>query len=487
MRLLLKDCVIEWFFIREMISKSIHPKSYLGLPSSFYKKADPTSFPSLELFSFNDNLADTFGLEKDTFLSPQGLAFLGGQEASIAMAYCGHQFGHWSGLLGDGRARLIGEVENAGLHYELHLKGAGQTPFSRRGDGRATLGSSIREYLVSEAMAALGVPTTRSLCVLLTGERIHRQQTEKGAILCRVARSHVRVGTFEYASTLGVDEVRKLADYSIERLFPDAPADGCQRYAYLLNQVIEKQAQLVAKWMSFGFIHGVMNTDNMTISSETIDYGPCAFMDEFHPQKVFSSIDRNSRYAWNNQPAMAHWNCTRFAETLLPLFGETEADQISIAEKELGQFENLFRKYFHHAMADKFGIPKNEDLESFIIASLEMMTEEGVDFTIFFRQLTALAKGKNGLDAAFNSAWLAKWKKMSLPSLVPKMAEVNPIRIPRNHQIELAIEAANAGDDSVFFRLSAALKYPFEESDGFEGFEDAPQQSEIVHATFCGT
>ncbi len=464
--------------------KGIQEKlSYRNLPNDFYAEAEKEEFPSVEMFAYNSKLADELGIED---ASP----FSGGVPG-IAMAYCGHQFGHWSGLLGDGRARLVGEAKNEkGNLFELHLKGAGATPYSRRGDGRATLGSSLREFIVSEAMSALGVPTTRALSVVLTGEKIRRQNVELGAIVCRTARSHIRVGTFEYAATLGEKEVRSLADFVIDRLYPEAPIDGIERYAFLLNETVKKQAYLVSKWMSFGFIHGVMNTDNACISGETIDYGPCAFMDTFHPAKVFSSIDRDGRYAWNRQAEMANWNLARFAESILPLLGITEAEQIKCAETTLGLFEGIFREHFNEMMAEKFGIsnePSVDPKDSFIIQSLEMMTEEEVDFTIFFRTLTQFANGDSSRRDYFQKDWLEKWEASSDASLFEKMKRANPIRIPRNHQIERVIVASNAGDKTAFENLLAAVSQPFLENEKWAEYEKAPDDGEVVQATFCGT
>lgn len=439
-----------------------------------------TAFQNVEIFAYNKGLAEEYGIEDETL-------FMGGVPG-IAMAYCGHQFGHWSGLLGDGRARLVGEVEDrTGDLFEIHLKGAGQTAYSRRGDGRATLGSSIRECLVSEAMAALGVPTTRALSVVLTGEKIRRQNIELGAIVCRSARSHIRVGTFEYAATLNEKSIRALADFSIDRLYQDAPLDGTERYMFLLNAVIKKQAYLISKWMSVGFIHGVMNTDNACISGETIDYGPCAFMDTFHPAKVFSSIDRDGRYAWNRQAEMAHWNLTRFAESMLPLLGVTEAEQIKNAEAALGTFEDLFRNHFHEMMAEKFGVSNNDSTPNFIIQSLEMMTVTKVDFTIFFRKLTLFANGDISLRDVFEKDWLESWERLADSSLLERMKSVNPIRIPRNHQIERVIQASNKGDKKAFENLLDAIASPFKENEKWSLYENAPETEEVVTQTFCGT
>ncbi len=484
---------------------------YRRLPETFYVPVEPTPWKNIKPLVVNARLAETLCIESSWLRSKQGLAVLAGHAAldghkPIAMAYSGHQFGHWSSLLGDGRARLVGDVVCLDRQsYELHLKGAGRTPYSRGGDGKATLGSAIREYVVSEGMAALGVPTTRSLAVLSTGDMIQRQGFEPGAILCRTALSHIRVGTFQYAASLrSEDSLRALADFAIDRLFAQAPPSGPDRYGHLLQEVAKRQGNLVAMWMGFGFIHGVMNTDNMTISGETIDYGPCAFMDEFHPAKVFSSIDRQGRYAWNRQPDIAHWNLARLGEALMPLLGESEESQKTVIETTLDVFIQAFQHSFHTIMAKKFGLdPHAEGATEFIGISLQAMTEGRVDFTVFFRALTLLAMGggEEGVLNQFNNksvgeAWLEQWKSISRFAKKPRkdredrlsaMQKANPIIVPRNHQIELAIAEANHGQYARFYSLVAAVSSPFADRCDFHEFEEAPEPHEIVHQTFCGT
>jgi uncharacterized protein YdiU (UPF0061 family) len=406
-------------------------------------------------------------------------------------------------MLGDGRARLIGEVKGSdGSVHELHLKGAGLTPFSRGGDGKATLGSALREYIVSEAMAALGVPTTRALSVLTTGETIIRKGAEPAAILCRSGRSHVRVGTFQIAAAAGEnDDVKALADFAIARLYPDAPVEGADRYRYFLRQVIAAQAHLIATWMGFGFIHGVMNTDNACVSGETIDYGPCAFMDEFHPGKVFSSIDRRGRYAWNKQPEMAHWNMVRLAESLLRLLGETAEDQQSAAEVELDRFAPAFSVEFNRVMARKLGVFEAElEASDFLAKTFDAMTTGQVDFTLFFRALTKLAGGgvPAELLAQFNdpaqgAEWLDAWKGITGfhaqlgEAELQFMQDVNPIYVPRNHRVEEAIVAANSGNLEPFNTLLSVVTQPFIERTDYSDYETRPKGEEVVHQTFCGT
>jgi uncharacterized protein YdiU (UPF0061 family) len=417
------------------------------------------------------------------------------------MAYAGHQFGHWSGMLGDGRARLAGEVRDGdGKRYEIHLKGAGQTPFSRRGDGRATLGSAIREYIVSEAMFSLGVPTSGSLAIVATGEAVLRDVSEPGAVLARTARSHIRVGTFQYAAAFNdTDDVRTLADFAIKRLYPRAPETGPERYRHLYRQVIERQARLVAEWMALGFIHGVMNTDNMAISGETIDYGPCAFMDEFHPGKVFSSIDHQGRYAWNKQPEMAHWNLVRLAEALLPLFGDDKEEREQFAQHALDQFSAKFERAFNTAFAEKFGVASdNPNLLRALTSLFSDMTAGRCDFTRLFTALTRHAGGdsealaiREFADREIGLRFIETWRRVAGSPAdsgrLERMHGRNPVIIPRNHQVERAIAAANYGDFAHFNRLFEALRKPFEENAQHADLELAPTPDETVRQTFCGT
>jgi len=475
---------------------------YRQLPEFFYSDLQSNENAPTKIVILNEKLGAKLGLSTQWLKSEKGLAVLSGQnslssDGPLAMAYGGHQFGHWSGMLGDGRAMLVGERTDAKGHlHELHLKGSGQTPYSRRGDGRATLGSAIREYIVSEAMDALGVPTSRSLSVILTDEKIIRDGHEPGAILCRTARSHIRVGTFQIAAASNNPEnVRALADFAIDRLDPDAPKNGPDRYGFFLEQVAIRQAELVAKWMGFGFIHGVMNTDNMCISGETIDYGPCAFLDGFHPGKTFSSIDRNGRYAWNRQAEMAHWNLTRLAESLLPLLGDSETAQVTTAENHLNVFGPQFESAFHRIMANKLGMSVDAvQKDEFLNETFKSMTLGKVDFTLFFRRLTQIANGQKDTDflelfedEAIGKNWLNSWQKINPDPELPKMKASNPIIIARNHRIEQAIQAANKSDYTLFTRLLEATAVPFENRPEFQAYETPPKPSEIVHQTFCGT
>jgi len=492
--------------------------AYRDLPDFFYSDIEASSALNYQRWASNPALADAIGLPKNWLESESALKVLSGQQTlsgdkPLAMAYAGHQFGHWSGLLGDGRASLVGDiVDSLGVYHELHLKGSGPTPYSRRGDGKATLGSAIREYLVSESLHALGIPTTRALSILTTGENIMRNDAEPGAILCRSAKSHIRVGTFQLAAASQAPvsqapasqdngHIKALADFTIERLYPDAPASGPERYLHLLRQAIAGQVTLISKWMGFGFIHGVMNTDNALLSGETIDYGPCAFMDAFHPGKVFSSIDRNGRYAWNRQPEIANWNMVRLAESLLPLLGDTQEAQSQNAERELEQFSPKFIETFNVIMARKFGLAVEAfSGGEFLGDTFGLMTNAQVDYTLFFRRLTQIAGGQS--PEAFlklfeiradGEAWLEMWKTLADDNGGDKterlsgMRTSNPIIIARNHRVEAAISAANNGNMEVFEILLKAITNPFAERDEFAQYETPPDANEVVRQTYCGT
>ena len=481
---------------------------YRDLPDFFYSDVYASSELDYKVWFYNSELAQDLNLPKDWESSAAGLKVLSGQqtlsgEKPLAMAYAAHQFGQWAGLLGDGRASLVGDIlDVSGIQKELHLKGSGQTPYSRRGDGKATLGSALREFIVSESMNALGVPTTRALSILTTGENIIRDGAEPAAILCRSAKSHVRFGTFQLAAaSQDSAHLKALADFTIDRLFPNAPPSGPKRYLHLLSEAIQGQVDLISKWMGYGFIHGVMNTDNALISGETIDYGPCAFIDNFHPGKVFSSIDRNGRYAWNRQPEIANWNMVRLAESLLPLLGESEESQGLNAEQELGQFTPKFVKSFNVVMARKFGLTV-EAIENseFLSDTFQVMTTARVDFTLFFRHLTQVAEGQTPetFIALFESpsegkSWLEKWEgamemsEISAEDRTAVMRAANPIYIARNHRVEEAIAAANNGDMDIFKKLYKAVIDPFTERDEFAEYEIPPRPDEIVSQTFCGT
>jgi uncharacterized protein YdiU (UPF0061 family) len=394
---------------------------------------------------------------------------------------------------------MLGQMVAAdGSVIDVQLKGSGRTEFSRGGDGRATLGAVLREYVVSEAMAGLGIPTTRSIAIIGTGEDVFRERMLPGAILARSATSHVRVGTFQYASsTLDVDGVQALADFVIARHFPELDQLD-DKYLELLNAVVERQASLIAQWMLVGFIHGVMNTDNMSIIGETIDYGPCAFMDAFHPNKVFSSIDRFGRYAWDQQPSIAHWNLTRFGETVLPLLHKTPASAAELAGELIGEFVPLFRNAFHEGMRYKLGVSTNTDMVAkFTETTLAAMAESGMDFTVFFDRLTQVAAGETDsivLELFSNQrkgvSWLEQWAALrsESPDALASMRRANPAVIARNHRVEQAIDAAVEREDfDPFRRLCRVLANPFEINPVNQELQLPPRPEERVTQTFCGT
>ncbi len=414
----------------------------------------------------------------------------------VAQGYAGHQFGGWVPRLGDGRALLLGElVDSDGQLRDLHLKGSGRTPFARGGDGLAAVGPMLREYIVSEAMHALGIPTTRSLSVVATGRPVQRETMLDGAVLARVAKSHLRVGSFEYASAAGELEVlRRLADHAIARHYP-AAADADNPYLALLDAVIAVQAELVAQWMLVGFVHGVMNTDNMTISGETIDYGPCAFMDTFDPKTVFSSIDSWGRYAYGNQPTVAGWNLARLAEALLPLIADDQDQGIALATASLQDFPRRYAAVWTAGMREKLGLP--EDVDDKAVAELadDLLghLERGrVDYTSFFRLLSRTARGDAEpagrllADRAAFDAWVARWRALGPDA--DAMDRVNPVYIPRNHLVEEALAAATADDIGSLEQLLAAITSPYDERAGFERYaEPAPDDFGRCYQTFCGT
>lgn len=450
------------------------------LPEQFWKRATPIPVASPAFVARNVELADQLGLGRQLFDTSGTLEALSGNAPwrgvePVALAYSGHQFGGWNPLMGDGRAHLIATLDSG---FELHLKGSGATPFSRNGDGRAALGPMLREYILSEAMAGLGIPATRSLAVVATGEQVYRRRREPGGILTRVAKSHVRVGTFEFAAAhLGPEGVRQLFDHERARSHPHTHSPR-----EFFASVVSRQANLIAQWMSVGFIHGVMNTDNMSISGETIDFGPCAFMDQFHPGKVFSSIDTYGRYAWNQQPGIAHWNLTRLAESLLTLFaGDTET-ALEIAKSELGKFLGQFERAFETLMLNKLGIAERRENDgSFIAGILGILTEEKLDYTLFFRNLTR--------DQCPSMQALEAWHER-LGNNGPDedlMRANNPVYIPRNHQVEAALREAESGNLTRLETLVQLLQTPFTEKDSMGGFEAAPLPDEEVTETFCGT
>ena len=483
--------------------------SYARLPDRFFARPDAAPVPSPTLIRLNRALADQLRLDPEFLASPAGVAMLAGNAfpetaAPIALAYAGHQFGQFVPQLGDGRALLVGEVvDRDGVRRDIQLKGSGPTPFSRNGDGRAALGPVLREYVVSEAMAALGIPTTRSLAAVTTGDWVYRETRLPGAVLTRVAASHLRIGTFQYfAARDDVEAIRTLADYAIDRHYPHLREAG-DPYRGLLKAVIDAQAALVAHWMLVGFIHGVMNTDNMGISGETIDYGPCAFMDAYAPATVFSSIDRGGRYAYANQPHVAVWNLARLAETLLPLFGEDEDASIAMAEEALKGFQRSYADALTSGFRRKLGLLEGrEDDFALVEGLLKVMADNGADFTRTFRGLLDDIDEEAGngstrgefIDPTQFDAWEALWRdRLRHESGDDKarrevMRLSNPRFIPRNHRVEAMIEAAvERSDFQPFEELLKVLSRPFDDQPAFAHYADAPQEHEKVLATFCGT
>lgn len=462
------------------------------------------AFPELRLLALNEPLAAQLGLDAGWLRGPDGLRFLAGNlvpsgAAPVAQAYAGHQFGGFVPRLGDGRALLLGELVDAdGRLRDIHLKGSGATPFARGGDGLAAVGPMLREYVVSEAMHALGVPTTRSLAVVGTGRRVYRETTQPGAVLARVASSHLRVGSFQYAAATGnPDLLRRLADHAIARHHP-AAADADNPYLALFEAVVGVQAALIARWMLIGFVHGVMNTDNMTISGETIDYGPCAFMEAYDPDTVFSSIDFWGRYAYGNQPAIAGWNLARFAETLLPLISERTEEAIALAERSFGVFQTRYDAVWFAGMRAKLGLPADrssgpeaEFAAALVEELLLLLKANQVDYTSFFRRLGRAARGDAEpargmfMDLAGFDAWLTRWRALGPDA--EAMDRANPIYIPRNHLVEEALTAASAGDLGPLEQLLTALRAPYAERAGLERYASPAPEDFGNYQTFCGT
>jgi uncharacterized protein YdiU (UPF0061 family) len=482
---------------------------YARLPDRFFARLAPTPVAAPRLIKLNERLARELGLDAKALASPRGVEILAGNRVPekgepLAMAYAGHQFGNFVPQLGDGRAILLGElVDRAGNRRDVQLKGAGPTPFSRNGDGRAALGPVLREYIVSEAMAALGVPTTRSLAAVATGEMVWREAILPGAVLARVASSHIRVGTFQFFAARGdVDGVRALADHVIARHDPQA-REAANPYRALLDGVIARQAALIAQWLHLGFIHGVMNTDNMTISGETIDYGPCAFMDAYHPDTVFSSIDSGGRYAYANQPGIAQWNLARLAETLLPLLGADEKSAIASAQEALDAFAPAFQRVHAAGLRRKLGLLESREGDEALAGDLlARMANTGADFTLTFRLLSEAAlsaSSDTAVRALFDNPvsydeWAVRWRlRLAEEGGDPlarraAMLGVNPRFIPRNHRVEEAIAAAVRNNDfAPFETLLTVLSRPFDEQPEFDRFAAPPRPDEIVHQTFCGT
>lgn len=471
---------------------NIH-NSYMNLPPIFYTKQSPTPVRSPKLVIFNHALAASLGvpLQLGVFAGNE----IPGDSQPIAQAYAGHQFGYFT-MLGDGRAVLLGEqITDSGEQFDIQLKGSGPTPFSRGGDGRAALGPMLREYIISEAMDALGIPTTRSLAVVTTGEAVSREKNLPGAILTRVAKSHIRVGTFEYAAHFGTaDDVRSLADYTIARHFPTIATDE-DKYLRLLREVVKRQAQLISKWQLVGFIHGVMNTDNMAISGETIDYGPCAFMDAYRPETVFSSIDLHGRYAYENQPKMAAWNLARFAETLMPLLHGDENQAVALAQEEVSAFWTQYNHDWLAGMRAKLGLYHQEEEDSLLINNfLQLMEQCQADYTETFKALTL---DKSGDPNLFSHPAYHQWHKRWEERLVRQpqarnesrklMKRHNPAMIPRNHLVEEALDAAQADDLTKMHRLLHALSNPYGYTPEQEEFSQLPPPASCRYQTFCGT
>jgi serine/tyrosine/threonine adenylyltransferase len=449
--------------------------------------------PAAELLVLNEGLAIELGVDPAALREPSGVALLVGQApegvTTVAQAYAGHQFGIYVPRLGDGRALLLGEViDMQGRRRDLHLKGSGRTPFARGGDGKAAVGPMLREYLIGEAMHGLGIPTARALAVVATGERVFREQALRGAVLTRVAASHLRVGTFQYAAASGDENLlRALADYAIARHYPEA-ADAASRYLGLYRRVAGAQASLVARWMLGGFVHGVMNTDNTTISGETLDYGPCAFMDAYDPATVFSSIDHGGRYAYGNQPAIMQWNLARLAETLLPLIDENSEAAVEAATEVLSEFAGAYERRWAEGMATKLGLAAPD--RELVNDLLELMRAQKVDFTRFFRALSAGTARTLFTEPEPFDAWAAR-REALLPTdraaVAAAMARVNPVYIPRNHRVEEALAQAATGEMGPFHRLLDVVSRPFEERPGLENYTGPPPVGCAPHVTYCGT
>ncbi|MCQ6568479.1 protein adenylyltransferase SelO [Bacillus mycoides] len=475
--------------------------SYTTLPQSFYTEIPPTPVHSPELIKLNNSLAISLGFNPEELKKDAEIAILAGNTIPegahpLAQAYAGHQFGHFN-MLGDGRALLIGEqITPSGERFDIQLKGSGSTPYSRRGDGRAALGPMLREYIISEAMYALDIPTTRSLAVVSTGEPIYRETKLPGAILTRVASSHIRVGTFQYAAARGsIEDLIALADYTIKRHYPEVESTE-NPYVALLQEVIKRQASLIAKWQLVGFIHGVMNTDNITISGETIDYGPCAFMDNYDQGTVFSSIDVKGRYAYGNQPYMAAWDLARLAESLMPILHEDEEAALKIAQDEISKFSVQYENNWFLGMKKKLGLFSNEEQDQSLIEKLlKAMEKYKADYTNTFRSLTDTTLENAPLfESPEFKEWYELWQSRlerqneSKDDAYKLMKNNNPVIIPRNHRVEEALEAAvKDGDYSVMEKLLQALANPYEYSQEQADYCTPPVPSNRPYRTFCGT
>lgn len=483
---------------------------YATLPEHFYAETLPTPVQNPQLISFNYQLAEKLGIQLENCSNAELAQLFSGNllptdSFPIALAYAGHQFGHLNPQLGDGRAVLLGDLlDSQGRRRDIQLKGSGRTPFSRNGDGRSPLGPVLREYLLCEGMHALGVPTTRALAAVTSGEQVYRHAPEPGAVFTRVAASHIRVGTFVYFAIRGDTQgVQRLADHVLERQYPEIDTQATDRYVQLFTAICRKQAELVAWWMQLGFVHGVMNTDNMTVSGEGIDYGPCAFLESYRAKAVFSSIDQHGRYAFINQPSIAQWNLARLAETLLQLFDSNEQTAIEIAKEILSQFAHWQHEAWLKHMRAKLGFAHQHDGDEALILQLLQILEAGeVDYSLFMRRLSllthkeadrqpVLALAQADQHAALHQ-WLDTWQELLFEQQESKSAAErirahSPAIIPRNHRVAEAIAAAEAGDLSVFNRLLAAITQPYADTDAFVEFQQPAQPEQRVQKTFCGT
>ena len=486
--------------------------SYARLPERFYARVDPTPVAAPRLVKLNGELARKLGLDPDALASRQGVEILAGNRVAegsepLAEAYAGHQFGHFVPQLGDGRANLLGEVLGRdGVRYDIQLKGSGRTAFSRGGDGRAALGPVLREYIVSEAMTALGVPSTRALAAVITGDRVLRETVLPGAVFTRVASSHLRVGTFQYFAARGdAEATRTLADYAIARHYPEA-AKATRPYRALLEGVVSRQAQLIAQWMLLGFIHGVMNTDNCSISGETIDFGPCAFMEAYEPAKVYSSIDQNGRYAYGNQARAAHWNLARLAEALLSLLEQEEGSEeaaVASAQEALSAFAPQFEAAYVAGLRRKLGLLTQREGDAALAQDLlQRMAANRADFTLTFRRLSDAASGPHAdegvralfVDPGAYDAWSVAWRHRLEEEGTPAqeraaaMRMANPVFIPRNHLVQAVIDAAVQRQDfQPFEELLEVVSRPYEDRPGLERYSTPARPEECVLQTFCGT
>ena len=476
--------------------------SYIGLPEEFYQQINPTPVKNPSLLIFNDELANSLNIE---LTEDDKLNFFSGNKIPkdsipVALNYSGHQFGNFVHQLGDGRAILLGEVRNKNESYDIQLKGSGQTKFSRQGDGRSALGPVLREYILSEAMYHLGIPTTRSLAAVATGEHVVRDSFEPGGILTRVAKSHLRVGTFEYfASRQQWEDLKLLADFAIQKHFPEI-RETDNHYLELLKKVASNQSILIANWMSVGFIHGVMNTDNFTISGETIDYGPCAFLDEYHPGKVFSSIDQNGRYAYGNQPSISSWNLASLAGCLIAFIDKDSDKANELATEVLENYSIDTNQRILDLMCKKIGLDGSKKNNQEILRNLlKLMMDNESDFTITFRSLSdILLNNSDNFLAQFHqkdevSGWINNWKSAlnlenkNVGEIILNLNNTNPLYIPRNHQVQKAIEESYLGNFKVLEEMLDVLKNPFQENVSLSHYSEAPSEQQRVTQTFCGT